>query len=682
MLVDTPVAYLENEQDVDEMVLEGNHSLPEQSVTVPRKQKFLNIKKVVIVSIMMQSTNQKANTLQSILGIFLHSTGTPQRVINAFACMGICITQTTIQAAVGSLSDNASDGIRELGQTLLAAYAYDNFDIDLKQSVPVLEKSNQTLKHMTSGLLFPLLHGATKEDMACSEYLWRKSRINPANSRKTGGTKTYCDLVQLFTPVDGAASINDDFNTWIFLRDLIKNIEGFEYLHGELENPDLLEAIPVVKTNIIPAYAMDINNSTIDGNMQAVERLMAQGGVGGSDCNGDTVDLSKHVVIIHGDLGTGKCIKSMMHERSLEYRPWERFQFIKFCPGFFHVKMACIDTLWRIFIKPYPARQDETSLIKDVGVIRAKQTGSVISKCEFRRMHQIVQNVGTARRLDIWRVALQKFLPSKSFTTLEDFAKSKPKLDDLKLIAKEIIHQFVSNYDICGARERPEEERDQQFENAILMQQYFLLYEEFTYALNHGDILRLERALILWIPLFKGAGKHMYASAMEEFLVDTHFVCPERLRHIIRYNLLVNPTGKAGKFRGTDWCVELQNYHIKVNYGGHGSNRSVKRMITESALVGTYKLTHETIEQQMLSTRMTTAHAKADMRNTFTALRNSLSQRSSHQFTPGRKSKYSIPDILNKGAELLANKVASTGNDGNDDSEIQPELEDVIEELL
>lgn len=190
--------------------------------------------------------------------------------------------------------------------------------------------------------------------------------------------------------------------------------------------------------------------------------------------------------------------------------------------------MACIDALWRIFIKPYLSRQDETSLIKDVGVIRAKQTGSVISKCEFRRMHQIVQNVGTARRLDIWRVALQNFLPS--FTTLEDFAKSKPKLDDLKSMANEIVRQFVSNYDICAARERPEEERDQQFENAILMQQYFLLYEEFTHALNHGDIRRLERTLILWIPLFKGAGKHMYATAMEEFLVDTHFVCPERLR--------------------------------------------------------------------------------------------------------------------------------------------------------
>lgn len=45
---------------------------------------------------------------------------------------------------------------------------------------------------------------------------------------------------------------------------------------------------------------------------------MAQGGVGGSDSNGNAVDLSKHIVIVHGDLGTGKCIKSAMHERSLE----------------------------------------------------------------------------------------------------------------------------------------------------------------------------------------------------------------------------------------------------------------------------------------------------------------------------------------------------------------------------
>ena len=55
---------------------------------------------------MMQSLNQKANTLASILGIFLHSCRTPQKVINALARMGLSISRTTIHSAINSLSSN------------------------------------------------------------------------------------------------------------------------------------------------------------------------------------------------------------------------------------------------------------------------------------------------------------------------------------------------------------------------------------------------------------------------------------------------------------------------------------------------------------------------------------------------------------------------------------------------
>ncbi|KAG1839900.1 hypothetical protein DFJ58DRAFT_667470 [Suillus subalutaceus] len=43
------------------------------------------VKKVVILSILMQSTNRKSNTLQSILGIFLQSMHTPQHVVDTLA---------------------------------------------------------------------------------------------------------------------------------------------------------------------------------------------------------------------------------------------------------------------------------------------------------------------------------------------------------------------------------------------------------------------------------------------------------------------------------------------------------------------------------------------------------------------------------------------------------------------
>jgi len=91
------------------------------------------------------------------------------------------------------------------------------------------------------------------------------------------------------------------------------------------------------------------------------------------------------------------------------------------------------------------------------------------------------------------------------------------------------------------------------------------LYEELSYALNSGDIGRVETCIVAWILIFKATGKHKYATQMTDFLYNIHFTYPEGLRKAIRYNILVNPTGKKGKFRAVDWCVELNNLFIKVS---------------------------------------------------------------------------------------------------------------------
>ena len=83
--------------------------------------------------------------------------------------------------------------------------------------------------------------------------------------------------------------------------------------------------------------------------------------------------------------------------------------------------------------------------------------------------------------------------------------------------------------------------------------------------MNAGDIGRIETLFLPWIALLKGCGKHKYARQMVKFLQDIHFVYPEPLRRAIRYNVLINPTGKAGQFRGADWVVELNNLFTKVS---------------------------------------------------------------------------------------------------------------------
>ncbi|KAM6504356.1 hypothetical protein JOM56_001299, partial [Amanita muscaria] len=168
----------------DEALLEGQVRMPsspeeQTALKIKQKEKIVAIKKAVVTSILMQSMNQKANNLQGVIGIFLYSCGTPERVVNALARIGISISMNAILLAVKSLSNEACHLLQMLGQTLLAGYAYDNFDVNLKTSMPVAENPFETLKHLTSGLLIPLEHGVTREDLKCSAELWAKSRLNP-----------------------------------------------------------------------------------------------------------------------------------------------------------------------------------------------------------------------------------------------------------------------------------------------------------------------------------------------------------------------------------------------------------------------------------------------------------------------------------------------------------------------
>lgn len=88
--------------------------------------------KVVLISVIIQNANGRANYLQVMLGIFLQSAHAPQKVIKTLAHMGLSVSLSSINAGIQSLSRESSHTMKALGCTMLAAYAYDNFDVDLK----------------------------------------------------------------------------------------------------------------------------------------------------------------------------------------------------------------------------------------------------------------------------------------------------------------------------------------------------------------------------------------------------------------------------------------------------------------------------------------------------------------------------------------------------------------------
>ncbi|KAG1817860.1 hypothetical protein EV424DRAFT_1324185, partial [Suillus variegatus] len=272
------------------------------------------LKKVVIFSIIMQTANQKSNMFQSIFGIFLQSAHAPQKVIETLSWMGICVSIDSINTAVMSLSKEAHRGISALGRTLLASYAYNNFDVDLKSTVHTVDKSEHTLKHLTAGLLFPLQHGTTLDNLHCSKALWERLLLNPqVDSMDTATKKGWKDLLTIHPDHLNEAGLSrrDRFNSWKILSDLIEYDNGPTYFHqfkdrlGHLES---VEMIPVAKTKILASRAMDISNSTVSGNINSVLELLKQGDIEDpAECDPlQGLDVSEYVTLFHGDLGTGE----------------------------------------------------------------------------------------------------------------------------------------------------------------------------------------------------------------------------------------------------------------------------------------------------------------------------------------------------------------------------------------
>ncbi|KZT63653.1 hypothetical protein DAEQUDRAFT_638358, partial [Daedalea quercina L-15889] len=264
---------------------------------------------VVVISIAMQTMNQQCNALGAINGIFFHACVTPDKVIKALAHMGISISPYAINTAVKSLSRGSIEAIAALGETLTAVFAFDNFEIKLHTVTPTIDKPSQDLVHLTSGDIFALDHGVTADDLRCSRVLWDCSPLNP-NRSEILPTRSFLELLLLHpeAPHMGNLSQRARFNAWKFVHDITHfGPPYFRQFAPLVHKPDPIECIPVTKLHHRPTRTMEVNNSTVDGNIEAIENLCAQAGLGDpTDVHayGDEVDISEFVVLCHGDLGT------------------------------------------------------------------------------------------------------------------------------------------------------------------------------------------------------------------------------------------------------------------------------------------------------------------------------------------------------------------------------------------
>ncbi|KAG8999249.1 hypothetical protein FRB90_012123 [Tulasnella sp. 427] len=244
-----------------------------------RRQELSIVKRVTIISVVMNNRNTLCNAFQTVFGLFLHSCNTPEKVVETLAHSGLSVGSTSINNMITSMSaESAAEIIRQCQSA--TGQGLDNLEVYLKTDQPTIETKSKLI-HMTTATFLPLNHGVIMEDLKCVKELWEKSPFNSNATEPplTANHDALCSLAAKASraPEDPASQSN--LMAWHVRNLLISHIDGLKEEYGsEHGTPFMLAPIPVMKTKQIPAKAMNVDLGTASGNGVALENLAQQAG--------------------------------------------------------------------------------------------------------------------------------------------------------------------------------------------------------------------------------------------------------------------------------------------------------------------------------------------------------------------------------------------------------------------
>lgn len=496
-----------------------------------------------LVTSLARMRNQKCNAFSTHMGLFLHASGTAQRVIDALSQIGFSTSSPSIDNTITSLSEESRKAIRAAAQSLKYLMAYDNLVIDFgSPGQSTVEKSQRSLWNLTTGTF--INHDYDPEDLRCANEVRKRDPYNDEEDHSGIQDHDYYDLLDLGSVDHEGLNLHLRFFAWSLLNILCTHGPlFFHQFRPRLGDPETIEVLPLRKTDQVPVQAMNHDNSSVSGNIDALEDMMKQGGIRRHSPTeepvpGEPANISEYVLLVSGDLGTGERVDTGKRRRARDVCLWNNLYYVIFIPGMLHTKMAMVEALWRLIIKPFSDKTDPTSAGNATRYLcpRTKDKTKILKgPPTYQQMKRFLKHLGIAERLTCWRTAFEERFGSSIWSDLEDktfIARFTLEFTwmDLVAMSKELVKTFFNMKSIYSRKKnRVDRSRDQELENTMLRNYYMLFYKETVYAMDHGDIGRLERCLIDWIPVFRAVGKHKYAHHLTTFFLNIRFVYPEKL---------------------------------------------------------------------------------------------------------------------------------------------------------
>ncbi|RPB29288.1 hypothetical protein L211DRAFT_844289 [Terfezia boudieri ATCC MYA-4762] len=607
------------ESDGDETMREGEEVVNNKRKRGKGPQKKRNMRDrslmtVTAMSIMAFSNSRLSNTLQTPLGYYFQACGVPKKVISFLNRVGLSVAYTTICESMKAMgAANREIITRKVKNGSPIGLMWDNnimFENKASQSV----KNVKTLTQYTCTALWFL--NVPKPVIPDGEYPRNENghagagRIGDASIPDTClGLDNPTDLDQKISEIRGVMEEGADrvkreaeWRTFDEKMNIYDGLMGFEEGKPGLEARKLVlellskdsyaeyvparlvvhlseilwkhvpavmkeldkdltskglnyqrpsfEEIHKIYPVVMDVYALDTmekDETSISGTGEVIEELLKQTGL-------DPHVLAGRTILHAGDLGTMLKVSAL---KQLWIRDFKHNQ-LNF--------LAKLDAI---------ASELEASDFEDLEK-KLKKVDNYVELCT-----RVVQGLFVPRTVRLMREKAELGALAQWKQMLKDKKKKDRLGDELDRNA------FVKN--------RVYKDRDLVYENALLFLQHYLVIRDLHYNISccdSGALMKNIEPLCVW---FVGGGKHHYAKATANLLIDKEVVWTEEFKYIWYNNILVNLCGRPMKFMGID---KSKDFFLKAVSQNAFLFNTVKNSMDRSAHLSDLATRHGSVDDK------------------------------------------------------------------------------------
>ncbi|KIM45742.1 hypothetical protein M413DRAFT_24874 [Hebeloma cylindrosporum] len=659
---------------------------------------------------LLKSRSQTNNYAQAIHGMYLMATGAQRQHFSVLSSLGITVgygnvidqrkpgkaTATTKKprkrtpGTLFQLSQACRETARRIASSALYVTVYDNINMMVRVAEQIVGCKNAQ-ENGTCVTIMPL-HNAKLEDLAIKTLDERIKNARPLRLEDLELTEPESDLM-------------DDALVYTILSIIVTHGgEGFEKWSENLKDtrPCSSNTIDVHQTPIHPLPAMEIDESTITGNVEIIEAITNE-----LYPDSDHEISPEYVKIIAGDQLTIARQRSILNIRVGHEDGADSWKNIVLMPGLFHAKIAdchglltvhfgksstrspgslafhntCLDRL-PILLSSLPSFRVCRDLIMVSLYARVLhlllQVSNMNTVEEYLAKYRSWSDVQTHAKmiLELYADAgrVQELRQPRETAEHQRIAKIKAEQDatkSLQAAARALARKgpvnpsispvpaaaaSVSSSKLAQSGLKKEDQGDMVFENAVLFMRDALFTRLFADAVKAGDSGLVILMLKMWTFSYRGSGRSKYAHELLHLFHNLVNVWSEDLRYVITQNWLLNPTGKPNAFVEIDLVQEHLNFWVKKIYKADGDSHSWDWLSLVSPCIDVLRRLSTKLNVE-LGSRQGKTHSVPDLQKDIHALMGVLKEHEVYVVKLGRgldANDTPAPDILSAGLSALS----------------------------